>query len=79
MKLGTVLLLIAPGFHDEGFVIQFIVNAALIFTGKLYQILKKSHFEKTVLGTTESMSLGTFIWEAHDLLIPDNDYFHNFH
>ena len=45
-QTGNYVLLTAPGFHDEGFVIQLIVNAALIFAGKLYQILKKSHLRK---------------------------------
>ena len=44
-----MLLLTAPGFHDEGFVIQLIVNAALIFAGKLYQILKRNHLRKRSL------------------------------
>ena len=66
-------LLTAPGFHDEGFVIQLIVNATLIFAGKLYQILKKSHLREWSL-VPESMGLGTFIWEAHDLLMNLGSY-----
>ena len=73
------LLLTAPGFQDEGFVIQLIVTAednrySLDFRREALSNIKEKSFERTVLGTTEPTGLGTFIWEAYDLLMNLGSY-----